>query len=219
MSGAKFHVSIGHSTILSTITLFSQDTGTDDTEFSYDNQYAYVPSLSADMTDHVYALIEFDRSTVIALNSKVLGSKLDTDVHTTSCRLAFEGQMLLAMTCEKYKSQDLVKLKVFKRKEKKGVIERANNDLELIGKNMFKKETNIPLFNGFKVTLSSGSTGLLDGRFGQSGKFKVRLTEPLSPEEKAVLGANKKKKEEQAQTVIEVRMPFKKYIFSKEIAQ
>ena len=56
------------------------------------------------------------------------------------------------------------------------VIERANNDMELIGKNMFKKETNIHLFDGFKVHLSSGAIGVLDGPFGQSGKFKVRLS-------------------------------------------
>ena len=69
-------------------------------EFSYDKEYAFASSLSDLVKEseeselsklHIYALIEFDHSAVIALNSKVLGSKLDTDVHTTSCRLAFEG--------------------------------------------------------------------------------------------------------------------------------
>ena len=105
--------------------------------------------------------------------SKILGSKLDTDVHTSSCRLAFEGQLLLPITSEKYKTEDLPRLKVFKIKEKTGIVERANNDQELIGKNMFKKETNIHLFDGFKVSLSSpiSMVGSIDGPFGQSGKL------------------------------------------------
>ena len=54
-------------------------------------------------------------------------------------------------------------------------VERLNNDYELIGKNMFKKETNLQCFVGLKVSLSTGEVGVLDGTFGQSGKFKVRL--------------------------------------------
>jgi selenocysteine-specific elongation factor len=123
----------------------------------------------------VYALVEFDHPTVIAPGSKILGSKLDTDIHTSSCRLAFEGQVLLHFNSEKYRTEVLPKLKVFKLKEKNGVIERANNEYELIGKNMFKKETNIRLFDGFTVKLSTGESGKLDGPFGQSGKFKVQL--------------------------------------------
>ena len=50
VSGSKFHVSIGHATILSTITLFSEeklkpDEKTDD-PFSLDKEYAYLPTLS-----------------------------------------------------------------------------------------------------------------------------------------------------------------------------
>ena len=133
VSGAKFHVSIGHATILATVTLFSNDTIDSQTDFSFDNCYAYVPSLSELPAESaVYALLELDHPTVVALNSKVLGSKLDTDVHTTTCRLAFEGRMLLPMTNPSYKNEELSKLRVFKLKEKCGVIERANNDLSLI---------------------------------------------------------------------------------------
>ena len=131
---------------------------------------------------------------MISCDSKILGSKLDTDVHTSSCRLAFEGQILLPITSEKYKTEILPRLKVFKIKEKAGNVERANNDYELIGKNMFKKETNIHLFDGFKVVMSTplSTTGAIDGPFGQSGKFKIRLSEPLSEEAKSLLGGGKK---------------------------
>ena len=173
-SGSKFHVSIGHSTILSTVTLFTNES---EEPFDYSQEYAYLASLSDLSDDHQksFALLEFDHPTVVAPNSKVLGSRLDTDVHTTSCRLAFEGQILTLMTSENYKQEELQKLKVFKLKEKCGVIERANSDMELIGKNMFKKETNIHIFDGFSVALSDGTVGKLDGPFGQSGKFKLRL--------------------------------------------
>ena len=102
-------------------------------------------------------------------------------------------------------------------KEKTGIVERANNDLELIGKNMFKKETNIHLFDGFKVSFSSPMAtmgGSIDGPFGQSGKFKVRLTQPLTDEAKTLLGVGKKKKsEDKVGHAVEVRMTFKKYLW------
>ena len=93
---------------------------------------------------------------------------------------------------------------------------------ELIGKNMFKKETNIHLFDGFKVVMSTplSTTGAIDGPFGQSGKFKIRLFEPLNEEAKSLLGGGKKKKAEDkvsGSEVVEVRMTFKKYLFTKKV--
>lgn len=185
VSGTKFHISLGHSTIVSMITLFSEES-TPGASFSFDNDYAHVGCYSevADNNDasavNLYGLIEFDHSTVIPPDCKIVGSRLETDVHTSSCRLAFEGQVLVPLTSEKYKTEDLPKLKVFKLKEKSGIVERANSDYELIGKNMFKKETNIHLFDGFRVRLSNGSVGKMDGPFGQSGKFKVRMEGKLA---------------------------------------
>lgn len=49
------------------------------------------------------------------------------------------------------------------------------DDYTVIGKNLFKKETNLHLFVGLKVTLSSGETGVIEGSFGQSGKIKIRV--------------------------------------------
>lgn len=45
----------------------------------------------------------------------------------------------------------------------------------MIGRNLFKKETNLQLFVGLKVTLSTGESGVIEGGFGQSGKFKIRI--------------------------------------------
>ena len=70
----------------------------------------------------------------------------------------------------------LAPLKIFKHKSKEGVVERANNECEVICKGMFKKETNLALFSGLRVSLSTGEEGTIGEPFGQSGKFKVRCT-------------------------------------------
>lgn len=74
----------------------------------------------------------------------------------------------------------LSQLKVYKQKAKEGVVERKQDEQTIIGKALFKKETNMELFNGLKVTLSTGETGVIEGSFGQSGKFKVRINGQLN---------------------------------------
>lgn len=51
----------------------------------------------------------------------------------------------------------------------------VTDDYSLIGRSLFKKETNLQLFVGLKVTLSTGESGVIEGGFGQSGKFKIRV--------------------------------------------
>lgn len=51
----------------------------------------------------------------------------------------------------------------------------VTDDYSVIGRNLFKKETNLQLFVGLKVTLSTGESGVIEGGFGQSGKFKIRV--------------------------------------------
>ncbi len=62
---------------------------------------------------------------------------------------------------------------------KEGVVERKHDEMTVIGKALFKKETNMDLFVGLKVTLSTGETGVIEGSFGQSGKFRIRLASKL----------------------------------------
>lgn len=51
----------------------------------------------------------------------------------------------------------------------------VTDDYTVIGRNLFKKETNLQLFVGLKVTLSTGEMGSIEGGFGQSGKIKIRI--------------------------------------------
>ena len=64
---------------------------------------------------------------------------------------------------------------VFKMKSREGLVERVTDAYSVIGKNLFKKETNIQAFTNLKVMLTSGHRGIIEGGFGQSGKVKVRI--------------------------------------------
>ena len=47
---------------------------------------------------------------------------------------------------------------------------------------MFKKETNLELFKGMQVQLSTGEKGTILGPFGKSGKIKVELIDEIEVE-------------------------------------
>nr|KAF6471208.1 eukaryotic elongation factor, selenocysteine-tRNA specific [Molossus molossus] len=68
------------------------------------------------------------------------------------------------------------------------------DDYNVIGRSLFKKETNIQLFVGLKVHLSTGELGIIDSSFGQSGKFKINIPGGLSPESKKILTPALKKR-------------------------
>ena len=123
-----------------------------------------------------YALVEFEKPVVCQNHCLVIGSKLDTDIHANVCRIAFHGRLLDGFTDAKYVTNILPKLKVYKTKVREGLVERAMSAHEVIGRNLFKKETNIQAFSGLKVSLSSGQTGTILGGFGQSGKVKIQMT-------------------------------------------
>lgn len=122
-----------------------------------------------------YALIQFEKPVTCQNTALVIGSKLDTDIHANVCRIAFHGKLLLGMTDPKYVETELPKLKVFKTKVKEGLVERVMDEYTVIGKNMFKKETNIATFTSLKIVLSTGEPGNIEGGFGQSGKIKIRI--------------------------------------------
>lgn len=65
-------------------------------------------------------------------------------------------------------------------------------------------------FSGLEVTLTSGENGVIEGAFGKSGKFKVRLLEAASAQLMSV--GNGKQNEK----TIEVKLLLKKHIFAKD---
>lgn len=187
---AKFHISIGHETVMAKLSFFgllrySSSAANDDT-FDFDREYKFQDELLLDlqcdsqgvtvneMPVKQFALLEFEKPVLAVPNCLLIGSKLDTDIHTSSCRLAFWGHLLESLEDKNY-STVLPRLKIYKEKCKRGVVDRASNQYEVIGKNMFKKETNIQLFVGLQVELSTGEVGVIESSFGQSGKVKIRI--------------------------------------------
>ena len=122
-----------------------------------------------------FAVVQFEKPIVCQNHCLVIGSKLDTDIHANVCRIAFHGKLLDGFTDSKQMASVMPKLKVYKTKVREGLVERATSAHEVIGKNLFKKETNIEAFSGLKITLSTGQKGTILGGFGQSGKVKIQM--------------------------------------------
>ena len=128
----------------------------------------------------------------------VIGSRLDSDIHQATCRLAFAGKMQMHSNDAKYKDELLPKFKVFKMKVRTGVADMMHDENTVIGRTLFSKETALDKFINLKVRLSTGEHGTIEGGFGKSGKFKVRVPDGLKAETMAVLkqkGDKGKKKE------------------------
>ena len=214
----KYHVSIGHETVLAKITFFKSETEST-SKFSLDHDYIYQDTYSEG--DKGFALMELEHPILCVSDSLVIISRLDMDINTPACRLAFYGRLQHIFTSEKYQEESLPALKIFKYKERDGQVERMNDDYTVIGKELFKKETIIDSFCNLKVSLSTGEVGNIEGSFGQSGKFKVYVKDGLNETTKALLVPKKKKGKEtpdvadQTEKVL-LNLKFKRYIFDKK---
>ncbi|XP_030275887.1 selenocysteine-specific elongation factor isoform X2 [Sparus aurata] len=199
---AKFHITVGHETVMAKVTFFglppvgASETPSDpkppppqpcslETPFTFDREYFYQDEYMSGQSEansgpdpDQWALLEFERPVTCPLLCLVIGSKLDTDIHANACRLAFQGRLLQGFEDKGYAETSLPRLRIYKTKHKEGHVERVTDDYTVIGRSLFKKETNLQLFVGLKVMLSTGETGVIEGGFGQSGKFKIRVQEP-----------------------------------------
>ncbi|XP_001098682.4 selenocysteine-specific elongation factor isoform X2 [Macaca mulatta] len=219
---AKFHITVGHETVMGRLMFFSPAPDNFDQEpildsFDFSQEYLFQEQyLSKDLAPAVtnndeadkkagqateghcprqqWALVEFEKPVTCPRLCLVIGSRLDADIHTNTCRLAFHGILLHGLEDRNYADSFLPRLKVYKLKHKHGLVERAMDDYSVIGRSLFKKETNIQLFVGLKVHLSTGELGIIDSAFGQSGKFKIHIPGGLSPESKKILTPALKKR-------------------------
>ena len=70
---------------------------------------------------NVFAVLELDHPISVVPESLVIGSKFDTDIQSSSCRIAFKGNVLHVFEDENYFKEKLPALKVFKIKQKVSV--------------------------------------------------------------------------------------------------
>ncbi|CAK6447846.1 unnamed protein product [Pipistrellus nathusii] len=254
---AKFHITVGHETVMGRLMFFSPAPDNFDHEpvlntFDFSQEYLFqeqylckdlepgatgsdqATEKAGQATEGLcprqqWALVEFEKPVTCPRLCLVIGSRLDADIHTNMCRLAFHGVLLHGLEDKNYTESLLPKLRVYKLKHKHGFVERVIDDYSVIGRSLFKKETNIQLFVGLKVHLSTGELGVIDSSFGQSGKFKINIPGGLGPESKKILTPALKKRsraskgemakqeegaerQESAQHV-SLSLSFKRYVF------
>ena len=105
MTKAKFHITMGHETVMGKISLFGwhgenqagKPDGDNPAGFNFDRDYMFQDSLLSeskpgeyvDFPTEQFAFLEFERHVTCPERCLVIGSRLDTDIHTNTCRLAF----------------------------------------------------------------------------------------------------------------------------------
>uniref|UniRef100_A0A1B6IRP7 Selenocysteine-specific elongation factor n=1 Tax=Homalodisca liturata TaxID=320908 RepID=A0A1B6IRP7_9HEMI len=235
-SNSKFHISIGHETVIGKLTIFGPPDSLNKSPFNMEEEYLYRSSLfdpsfdeanKNENDEELFALLEFEKPILIVPESLYISSKLDMDIHTNNCRIAFYGRIVEAFSDKTYHQTVLPKLKIYKNKSKSGVVDRIVNEYEVVCKDMFKKETRLDLFTGLRVSLSSGENGVIEGCFGQSGKIRVRIPQGLKPDTVSKFGSKKSRKgktedeETSVRESLKVELKFKTYVFSenKKIVQ
>eukprot|EP00727_Mastigamoeba_balamuthi_P013850 m51a1_g9088 putative selenocysteine-specific elongation factor (538) ;mRNA; r:43311-45327 len=224
-SKQKFHVTVGHTTAMATVTFFAS-TAEGETPFSRQAEYEYVPEMvatapaataaataadaaapeagdgsAAQAQRRMWVLLEFEQPITCPHNALFIASHLDTDINKNTCRLAFSGNVAdLFETAEGARSV----LRVFRRKAREGVVERVTEQRGAIGRGLFKKEAAPELWTGLKVTLPEhgGMRATIEGAFGKSGKFKLALSADAPP---TLAGAK-------------IRLDYKSYLFHKSAA-
>lgn len=176
-TGMRFHISIGHRTTTAKV-FFLRRSGAAADEFEWEPDLPKKPVEGRE--GEVVALLQFDADNVLVpKDSLYIASKLDADVESATCRLAFSGNFLHPMSFENVGSGFVgTTLRVFKRKEKIGSFDRITSDTEVICKGLFKSNFDMNLLQGLQVVREfDGAIGEISGNFGsaKNAKFKVRF--------------------------------------------
>ncbi|XP_030386960.1 selenocysteine-specific elongation factor [Scaptodrosophila lebanonensis] len=210
-SKSKLHISVGHETVMAVATLFRDDQGTSaPNQFDCTKEYEYVEEFSPGTeADRIFVLLRFETPVLTTLGATLIASKLDVDMHSSSCRLAFWGTISWLTHNSDYAHQELPKWRVFKRKQKEGTIQRVINANEVIVQNLFKKESNRDMYVGKCVQLSTGELGFIERTFGQTSKVCIVFRDGLA------LDTMDKLKSDQAKEV-RLILQCKKNVFNKQ---
>lgn len=185
---SKFHITVGHNTVMGTATFFGPpripaDSKAEDDravqlakaaelarsplpkDFDISSEYEYQDELDP-LAAEQWAVLELHSPIPCALPAVAIGSHLDSE-KASSCRLAFHGLLLRSISRE-----ELVKLRIFKSKQKEGQVDRVQDERTVICKNLFSQGTDMNMFLGMAVQLGEkGPVGKIESTFGKS-KFK-----------------------------------------------
>jgi selenocysteine-specific elongation factor len=163
-SGDKFHMTLGHATVVASVQLYAAADGRAVAELTDD-----------DAPDSVLALIRFEHPIFVpALETRplLIASRLETDVHANVCRLAFRGAVAQVFGAEEQVAQGV---RIWREKRREGAVDRLLPAEQcVLVKGMFDKESDLSLCAGLRVTWGA-FRGTFDAPFGKSGKFKARF--------------------------------------------
>jgi hypothetical protein len=123
-----------------------------------------------------YALTYVCDCYFITLHTRARIPALLTD--TSSCRLAFSGTLLCPVDASD--AAALARLRIFKRKQRQGIVDHVLDEKNVVGAKLFGKEANLHQFTGLRLDID-GARGKLDGSYGSGGKFRVHLPQGIPP--------------------------------------
>ncbi|XP_014097604.2 selenocysteine-specific elongation factor [Bactrocera oleae] len=214
-SKSKFHITIGHDTVMANITLFRSANDITNENFDINNDYEFVeelePATSAQTKYMIFALLEFQTPILADTNATLIAAKLDLDAQSNCCRIAFWGRMQWYTHANNYTLDVLPNFKVFKSKLKQGFIQRLVNENEAIVENLFSKQGNREIYIGKQVELSTGEKGVIESTFGQKSKVKVHFINGLKTDTLNELKGGHL-------SSVKVMLKYKKYIFNKQLS-
>ncbi|KAJ8601465.1 hypothetical protein CTAYLR_005707 [Chrysophaeum taylorii] len=164
VTGTKFHVTVGHATVLATCHFFGKPPFDPNVEYAYQDELDHHHHLEVGL-----CYLKFEHRIRCHLDALVVGSRLDGPEN--HCRIAFHGH--LVSRCD-----DPSVLRVYKIKQKEGVVARIDKNI-VVGKDLFS--TNVPMqqFVGLKLQCETGQIGSIVSSFGKSGKFRVAFDDDL----------------------------------------
>jgi selenocysteine-specific elongation factor len=235
MSKAKFHVTVGHTTVMATAIFFqrpaedSLSSAAENTSslgvgalveanaarwpatYNFDWESDYVETVSDELSAKVlvFALLEFEKPVTCPEHSLLIGAKLDFDVNSPQCRIAFCGRILTSV--DPKNSDSMKRVKVIKQKQKEGRLDRVEkgDKRSVIIRDLFAKEADTSKFAGLKVSMDGeDEPGVIEGSFGKGSKMRVRFPNDVKAEVDAkgnVSGS------------VPVFLKFKKYVFDPSV--
>jgi selenocysteine-specific elongation factor len=133
-----------------------------------------------------------DKDVFIKENALYIGSKFELEADIKECRLAFSGNVMFKGKIEDENGpvEKVLPIKISRRKERFGTIEKVLDSRTLLVKNIFKKETNLAFWMDKDIYIQEiEAKGKISSSFGKTGKVKVSLVDPIDEEaQKMVLG-------------------------------
>ena len=174
---AKFHVTIAHNTVMAQVYFIKPgNLSAPKIQPSFIGQkFDYCESMTDENGAADLVVMRLETPIIHPTGCLYLASKLDLDIHSPGCRLAFHGKVLQSLALEEVKG-----LVVTKKKNKTGLLERSEGNGRYICTGLMKKDSDPGKLVGLKVRHeTTNSVGLIEGPFGKSGKMRIAFSSEI----------------------------------------